>query len=74
MNRPTEQGHQAQAIEMLALDEGPCFTFRFADDRLIPLPPGGLRVSVFKIDTAERLRLLTATARVSEGGWASSDR
>jgi hypothetical protein len=51
------------------------FTFRFADDRLIPrfhlegVEAGG-RVSVFKIDagTGERLGLL-ATATVGEGGW-----
>ncbi len=42
---------------MIPLYEDPCFTFRFADDRLIPrfhlegVEDGG-RVSVFKIDRA----------------------
>jgi hypothetical protein len=60
---------------MLPLYQDPCFTFRFADDRLIPRfhlegVQGGRRVSVFKIDpaTGERLGLL-ATAMVGEGGW-----
>ena len=53
----------------------PWFTFRFAEDRIIPRihlegVPAGQRVSVFKIDpaTGERLGLL-ATATVGEGGW-----
>ena len=60
---------------MLPLYEDPCFTFRFADDRLIPRfhlegVEAGRRVSVFKIDpgTGERLGLL-ATATVGTGGW-----
>jgi hypothetical protein len=60
---------------MLPLYEDPCFTFRFADDRMIPRfrlegVEVGRRVSVFKIDpgTGERLGLL-ATATVGEGGW-----
>jgi hypothetical protein len=61
---------------MLPLYQDPWFTFRFADDRLIP-PfhlegiEAGRRVAVFKIDpsTGERLGLL-ATATVGEGGWA----
>ena len=60
---------------MLPLYEDPCFTFRFADDRIIPRfhlegVEAGRRVSVFKIDpgTGERLGLL-ATATVGEGGW-----
>jgi hypothetical protein len=60
---------------MLPLYQDPHFTFRFADDRLIPrfhldgVEPGG-RVSVFRMDpgTDERLELL-ATGTVSEGGW-----
>jgi hypothetical protein len=51
------------------------FTFRFADDRIIPRfhlegIEAGRHVSVFKIDpsTGERLGLL-ATANVGEGGW-----
>jgi len=60
---------------MLNLYSDPCFTFRFAEDRIIPRfhPEGvevGRRVSVFKINptTGERLGLL-ATATVGEGGW-----
>ena len=60
---------------MIPLYEDPCFTFRFADDRIIPRfhlegVEVGRRVSVFKIDpgTGERLGLL-ATATVGEGGW-----
>ena len=60
---------------MTPLYEDPHFTFRFADDRLIPRfhlegVEAGRRVSVFRIDpgTGERLGLL-ATATVGEGGW-----
>ena len=60
---------------MLPLYEDPYFTFRFADDRIIPRfhlegVEVGRRVSVFKINlsTGERLGLL-ATATVGEGGW-----
>jgi hypothetical protein len=60
---------------MLSLYQDPWFTFRFADDRLIPRlhlegVPAGRQVSVFKIDpgTGERLGLL-ATATAGEGGW-----
>ena len=51
------------------------FTFRFAEDRIIPRfhlegIPAGRHVSVFRIDpgTSERLGLL-AMATVGEGGW-----
>ena len=60
---------------MLPLYEDPWFTFRFADNRLIPRfhlegVGAGRRVSVFRINpaTGERLGLL-ATATVGEGGW-----
>lgn len=60
---------------MLSLYHDPHFTFRFADDRLVPRfhlegVEAGRRVSVFKIDavTNERLGLLT-TATVGDGGW-----
>lgn len=60
---------------MLPLYHDPCFTFRFAEDRIIPRfhlegVESGRRVSVFKIDpdTGERLGQL-ATATVGEGGW-----
>jgi hypothetical protein len=64
---------------MLPLYEDPCFTFRFAEDRIIPRfhvegVPSGQRVTVFRIDpaTGERLSLL-ATAEVGEGGWVDLD-
>jgi hypothetical protein len=54
--------------------QDPWFTFRFADDRVIPRfhlegIEGGRRVSVFKIDpgSSERLGLL-ATVTVDDGG------
>lgn len=60
---------------MLPLYEDPYFTFRFADDRLIPRfhlegIEAGRRVSVIEIDpgTGERLGLLVV-ATVGEGGW-----
>ena len=60
---------------MLPLYHDPHFTFRFADDRLIPRfhlegIKAGRRVSVFKIEptTGEPLGLL-ALATVGEGGW-----
>ncbi len=60
---------------MLSLYHDPHFTFRFADDRLIPRfhlegVEAGRRVSVFKINlgSGERL-LLLATATVGGAGW-----
>ncbi len=60
---------------MLPLYEDPQFTFRFADDRIIPRfhlegVEAGRWVEVFKIDagTGERLGLL-AKATAGEGGW-----
>ena len=60
---------------MLPLYEDPCFTFRFADDRIIPRfqlegVEDGRQVSVFKIDpdTGARLGLLE-TATVGADGW-----
>jgi hypothetical protein len=57
------------------LFEEPFFTFRFADDRIIPRfhlegIEAGRRVAVFKIDTAtgERLHRI-ASATTGEGGW-----
>jgi hypothetical protein len=59
---------------VLPLNEDPWFTFRFAEDRLIPRfhlegIQAGRQVAVFQIDpgTGERLGLL-ATATVGEGG------
>jgi hypothetical protein len=61
--------------DVLPLYREPQFTFRFADDRIIPRfhlegVEAERRVSVFKLDpgTGERLGLL-ATATVGEGGW-----
>jgi hypothetical protein len=51
------------------------FTFRFADDRIIPRfhlegLDAGRRVLVFKIDPETKKRLdLLARATVGEGGW-----
>jgi len=64
-----------EVAEMLPLYEDPCFTFRFADDRIIRRfqlegVEVGRPVSVFKIDpsTGERQNLL-ATATAGDGGW-----
>ena len=60
---------------MIPLHHDPHFTFRFADDRIIPRfhlegMDAGRRVSVFKIDPASEERMgLLATATVGEGGW-----
>jgi hypothetical protein len=60
---------------MTTLYEDPWFTFRFADDRIIPRfhlegVEAGRLAEVFKIDpgTGERLGLLV-TATVGRGGW-----
>jgi hypothetical protein len=60
---------------MLPLYQDPWFTFRFAEDRIIPRfhlegVPAGSQVSVFMIDaiTGERRGLL-AKAAVGDGGW-----
>ncbi len=60
---------------MIPLYQDPHFTFRFADDRIIPRFhmegfEAGRRVEVYKFDpiTGERVGLL-ATATVGEGGW-----
>jgi hypothetical protein len=60
---------------MQPLYEDPWFTFRFADDRIIPRfhlegIVAGRRFSIFKInpDTGERLALLV-TATVGQDGW-----
>jgi hypothetical protein len=53
----------------------PCFTFRFADDRIIPRfhldgVNSGRRVQVFKIDPNTRQQSgLLAIATVGDGGW-----
>ena len=68
-------GSGRKGSRMLPLYEDPHFTFRFADERIIPRfhlegVPAGRHVSVFRIDpgTGERLGML-ATATVGEGGW-----
>jgi hypothetical protein len=60
---------------MLPLQHDPHYTFRFADDRIIPRfhlegVQAGVRVDVFRIDpaTGGRLGLLT-TGVTGEGGW-----
>ena len=64
---------------MLPLYHDPHFTFRFADDRIIPRfhlegVEARRRVAVFKIDpgSGERLSILTM-ATVGEGGWVDLD-
>lgn len=60
---------------MLPLYRDPHFTFRFADDRIIPRfhlegVESGRRASVFQIDPATGGRLgRIATAVVGDGGW-----
>lgn len=62
-------------MQVMPLYEDPHFTFRFADDRIIPRfhlegLQAGRRVSVFKIDPGTNAKLdLLATAAVGEGGW-----
>ena len=60
---------------MRPLYEDPHFTFRFADDRIIPRfhldgVEAGQQVAMFRIDpgTGERLGLLAIVA-VGDGGW-----
>jgi len=60
---------------MIPLYRDAHFTFKFADDRIIPRfhlegVEAGRRISVFKLDTATNERLgRIATATVGEGGW-----
>ncbi len=60
---------------MTPLHQDPWFTFRFADDRIIPRfhlegIDAGRRVKVLKIDPATNERLgLLAMGTVGEGGW-----
>ena len=60
---------------MLPLSYDPHFTFRFADDRVIPRfhldgVEAGRRISVFKLDPASGERLdRIAMATVGDGGW-----
>ena len=62
---------------MLPLYNDPHFTFRFAEDRIIPRfhlegIEAGRHVSVFQIDanSEKQLGFLT-TATVGEGGWVN---
>jgi putative acetyltransferase len=65
---------------MVPLYRDPWFTFRFAEDRIIPrihlegIEPGS-RISVIRIDpqTGQRLDVL-ATANVGDGGWVDFHR
>jgi hypothetical protein len=71
----SSKGSSEGVLKMLPLYEDPHFTFRFADDRIIPrfhlegIPPGQ-RILVFRIDpgTGEKLDLMTR-ANVGKGGW-----
>ncbi len=60
---------------MIPLHRDPHFTFRFADNRVIPRfhledIKAGRQVSIFRLDptTGERLDLI-GTATVGDGGW-----
>ena len=73
--RAWEYAHERSVTHMLPLYHDPHFTFRFADDRIIPRfhlegVEAGRRVAVYRIDpdSGERLSLLAA-AGVGEGGW-----
>lgn len=61
---------------MVPLYRDPHFTFRFADDRIIPRfhlegVEVGVKVSVYRLDPATGGPLdLLATATVGDGGWA----
>lgn len=64
-----------ESAAMLPLHHDPHYTFRFADDRIIPRfhlegVEAGRRVVVYRIDpdSGDRRGLL-ATAGVGEGGW-----
>jgi hypothetical protein len=59
----------------MVLHEDPHYTFRFADDRVIPrfhldgVPPG-TPVAVYRIDpVTERRQELLRTAAAGDGGW-----
>ena len=60
---------------MIPLFHDPHFTFRFAEDRIIPRfhlegIEAGRQVAVFEIESESGKRLgLLATAIVGEGGW-----
>ena len=60
---------------MLPLHHDPHYTFRFADDRIIPRfhlegVGAGRRVDVFRIDPATGVRLgLLTTGVAGDGGW-----
>jgi len=73
--RSRKYADERSVTQMLPLHHDPHFTFRFADDRIIPRfhlegVEAGRRVAVYKIDpdSGERRGLL-ATAGVGEGGW-----
>ena len=59
----------------MVLHDDAWYTFRFADDRVIPRShldgvPAGTPVAVYRIDPGtEDRRELLATAVVGEGGW-----
>ena len=73
--RSRKYADERSVMQMLPLYHDPHFTFRFADDRIIPRfhlegVETGRWVAVYKIDpdSGERLSLLAA-AGVGEGGW-----
>ena len=73
--RSREYADERSVTQMLPLYHDPHFTFRFADDRIIPRfhlegVGAGRRVSVFRLDpvTGGRLNLI-ASATAGAGGW-----
>lgn len=62
---------------MVPLYRDPWFTFRFAEDRIIPRfqvegVPAGRGVTVYKVDPASGVRLgVLATAVVGQDGWVT---
>ena len=73
--RARKSADERSVTHMRPLYHDPHFTFRFADDRIIPRfhlegVEAGRRVVVYKIDPDSGARLdLLMTAGVGEGGW-----
>ena len=79
--RARKSADERSVTQMLPLYHVPHFTFRFADDRLIPRfhlegIEAGRRVAVYQIDptSGERLGLLTTAGVGTAAGWTSRNR